>query len=784
MQPGDVVVVRDQRWTIARSETFERCRVITLEGRGPDNHGRRIQVVAPFDTVREIQAGLPRRRKRRTVLRAALTAIARERPAVGLWTAAEANLDLLPYQLEPALAVLRGATRVLLADAVGLGKTIQAGLILAELRARGLVDRALILCPAGLRASWLAELRDRFGIAAVALDHTAIATGITECPAGVNPWAMQSVVIASIDFVKRPEVLAAVEGAALDLVIADEAHHLTPGSDRGGAVERLAVRTPWLVLLSATPHSGDETAFNYLTGMGALGDSLTVFHRNRRDVGLPGSRRSHLLSIAPSDGEERLLRGVAAYARAIWHARGRSDRGVQLVAITLSRRAASSAAAVGRTLARRRALLADERLPQPVQAVFSWDEDDERDGDEPDEALACHGLIDRRAEQRQLQDLIDLAQRAESQSSKFRRLRRLLTRVREPALVFTEFRDTLNAAVEALESAFRLGSIHGGMPVGVRQRVVRQFQRGDLDVLVATDTAGEGLNLHWRCRLVINLDLPWNPLRLEQRVGRVDRLGQQRRVHAVHLLHRESVEDTVWRHLEQRRRLAEQALGELAPLADDDMARAVFEDRPLPSASERRMASSRQDESPAEAGRIARQRRLLRGPAASVERTVFASPRPRRHRDRRAVALVERTWLGPAGGMVERRVCALHVLLGSRSNPQVEATPSCGCRDTAEAWRQAAAQIGSVASSPEEPPLRPLGQALLARIEAARARLGAVPALHQASLFDRRAELMAGARREIACLADAALSRRAQSLTGPLTSHRRLVAFWPIDRDR
>ncbi len=109
MQPGDIVVVRDEYWTVARTESFDQCAILTLEGRGPGNTGRRCQAITPFERVMPSHADRP------------------QRPALGLWSAAGASLDLIAYQLEPALAVLGGATRVLLADAVGLGKTVQAG---------------------------------------------------------------------------------------------------------------------------------------------------------------------------------------------------------------------------------------------------------------------------------------------------------------------------------------------------------------------------------------------------------------------------------------------------------------------------------------------------------------------------------------------------------------------------------------------------------------------------------------------------------------------------------
>ena len=770
MQPGDVVVVRDECWTVARTETFERCTLLTLDGRGPGNMGRRLRAITPFDRVRALASERPRQRKRRTVLRAALAAMAHERPALGLWTAAGATLDLHAYQLEPALAVLRGAARVLLADAVGLGKTIQAGLILAELRARGLIDRALILCPAGLRASWAAELRDRFGLHAMVLDHGAIATGVAERPQGVNPWATHPLVVASIDFVKRPEVLASAEGAAFDLVVADEAHHLTPASDRGRAVERLGGQAPWLVLMSATPHSGDQAAFDYLAGLGAHGDPLVVFRRGRNDVGLTADRRSHRLRISATADEGHLLRATAAYTRAIWQARGHEDRAVQLVAITLARRTASSAAAAGRTLVRRRALLGDELPTAPAQGAFAWDEVEDGDGDAADDALACPGLVDQATERRQLTRLIELAQRAAADPSKLRRLRRLLLRAGEPAVVFTEYRDTLFAAVDALAATFRLGAIHGGVPAAVRQEVVLQFQRGDLDVLVATDTAGEGLNLHHRCRLVIDLEVPWNPVRLEQRVGRVDRLGQRRRVHAVHLLHRGTVEDTVWQRLDERRQLADHALGAWAPPTDDDMARAVFDDAPLASPCARPVALMHVEEAASEVARIATERSRSGRTAVAPERPVFSRPRARDDHGC-AIAVVEWTQIGAAGGMLQRAVRAFRVSLRRR--------------DTAEAWRDSTAAIGASALSlAPAPALLPMREPMLARIAAARSRLASAPVLHQASLFDRRAEVSARARREVVEAVDAALARRAASLgqAGAPTSHSRLIAIWPPRR--
>ena len=135
----------------------------------------------------------------------------------------------MAYQLEPALAAIAGATRLLLADEVGLGKTIQAGLLFSELLARGWIERALIVCPAGLRDTWQRELADRFNLRARVIDQHVIAQQVAELPAGVNPWSGHAITIASIDFIKRPEVIAAIQSEPIDLLIADEAHHALAG---------------------------------------------------------------------------------------------------------------------------------------------------------------------------------------------------------------------------------------------------------------------------------------------------------------------------------------------------------------------------------------------------------------------------------------------------------------------------------------------------------------------------------------------------------------------------
>ena len=762
------MTARGERWRVSHADQYPECVLVTLDGVESANDGVRVTLIAPFDTIATVAVKTPRRRKRDRTLRAALATIAGARPARGMWTVAGARVDLLAYQLEPALAVLGGATRVLLADGVGLGKTIQAGLILCELRARGLVDRALILTPAGLRDAWAAELRDRFGLQPAVFDQPAIANQLPGLPVGFNPWMAHATVIASIDLVKRPEVLAAVEQAPFDLLIADEAHHLTPGSERGSAVDRLACRAPWVVLMSATPHSGDDAAFDYLTRIGECGDRIAVFRRTRSAVGLGPGRRVHRLPITPSSVEMRMLRGVESYARAIWLGRGTHDRGARLVAILLARRAASSATALERTLTRRLHLISGRHDPAPVQQALPWDDADEDDADAPAELL---GLA--------------VAVEARSRPTKIIRTARVIDRVREPVLVFTEYRDTLDALIEALSGTRKVGALHGGMPAAMRARIVREFTHGGLDLLIATDAAGEGLNLHHRCRLVIDVELPWNPLRLEQRIGRVDRLGQQRRVHAIRLLHRGTVEDTVLAHLERRRQRAGAALDLTTEewLNEDDIAAAALGFVEPPQRTRPRLTSVTVGAAGAEAQRLALQRTGAgSGGARPPDRALWCPPRYCVHASPVMVALY--TLQQPASqGRIAGEACHA-LLLRTR-----------GCPATRRDWQAwvnqledrlesllATASVGYAREVAGQ--LDPLRVSVCGRIETARERLRRSASSElQASLFDGRVERLTAARRQALDRLDAALLRRALSLNrAPAGAVRpRLIAVWPVE---
>jgi superfamily II DNA or RNA helicase len=585
LDAGCRVVVRDERWTVLGTHAFDAVRVVSLRGVDERNRGELCRVLWPFDRIEPLgTATAVGCRSRRTVLAAAARAVADHARWDQCRTAAGADIDLRAWQMEPALAAVAGATRILLADAVGMGKTVQAGLIVSELRERRLAERVLVLTPATLREQWAGELRDRFGMSPAIFDQGSLAAATASLPPGINPWLTSTLAISSIDLVKRPEVRAALDGVPLDVLIVDEAHRLVPGTDRAAVVAELAVRTPWVVLCTATPHLGDDRAFEFLLGLGDVGDgAMTVFRRSAVREGRP--RRSCLLAVRATAAEENLLAATVAYTSALRSAP--AGAGARLVAVVVARRAASSALAAHRTLCRRLELLQGAGV-QEQQVLLPWDDGEAVDDDVPDSVLAAPGLQDVAEERRRIRELMQLAEAAAAVSSKERVLRRLLRRTRESVLVFSEYRDVARTLAERLRDVTSVAALHGGVPRRERLEVIAAFNRGRIRTLVATDAAGEGVNLQASCRLVINVELPWTPHRLEQRIGRVDRIGQPRRVHAIHLMHRDSYEGTVIARL-QRRRLQAQAAVAATPSNTHEpqaaMARRVMElARPHPGA--------------------------------------------------------------------------------------------------------------------------------------------------------------------------------------------------------
>ena len=547
---GDALVVRGERWIVEDSTAFAECTVLQL-AHGVGRRARRCRVLLPFDRPIPI----PRTPRIRPVtkrqwafrLRAQVSSI---RVFGRLRAAEHAAIDILPFQLEPALALLHGsASRFLLADEVGLGKTIQAGLMLAELQHRGWCERALIITPSGLRQQWAEELQHRFDIGATVFDAASLSARAAQLPLDVNPWTVESVAITSVDFVKQPEVLRALAQVVWDVVVVDEAHQAALGSQRHEAVAILASRARHLILLTATPHGGDEQAYRALCALGRSrpDEPMLRFRRTREQTGIPTRRRAHLLRVTLSEAELRMHRLLDAYVSRVWSiAQTTGAHDLRLVAMVLAKRAISSAASLAASLQRRLDGLERNDPPAGAQSAQA-DQPALPFEDAADDAIVPNTpAFDRSHEERGvLERLLDAARIAANEESKLRAMVRMLRRAQEPAIVFTEYRDTLRTIASAVGPLRRIATVHGGLSPQERRASVAAFTSGDADLLVATDAGSEGLNLHTRCRLVINLELPWNPIRLEQRVGRVDRIGQARTVHAVNLLASGTAEATV-----------------------------------------------------------------------------------------------------------------------------------------------------------------------------------------------------------------------------------------------
>lgn len=495
-----------------------------------------------------------------------------------------ARVDPLPHQLEAVYHSILPLPRIrfLLADDAGAGKTIMAGLLLKELKLRGLVTRTLIVVPANLAFQWQREMRDRFR------ERFDILRGVDLKNAyGVNPWQDKPQVITSMDWAKREEVLESLGRTTWDLIIVDEAHRMSASdpehkTERYKLGELLAQRTHHLLLLTGTPHKGDPVnfcLFLQLLDRDVYGDVRSLEEAMRRNhapfylrrtkealVTFPDPDTGKVRRLFPNrevrtvrfelDGPEfefyealtRYVQDQSIRAAADPSARGRA---LGFTMAMYQRRFASSIHAVRRSLERRLQKLEDRlRRPQPeaVADLSRLDEIDELPEDEvawlEEEVEQASLPSEGQAIQREIEELKVLVQKARAleerkMPSKLVKLREVLTDQnifgdpKTKLLIFTEFKETLDYLVATLQEwGLRVTQIHGGMKIGDRDTpgtrlyAEREF-REEAQVLVATEAAGEGINLQF-CWLMVNFDIPWNPMRLEQRMGRIHRYGQER----------------------------------------------------------------------------------------------------------------------------------------------------------------------------------------------------------------------------------------------------------------
>lgn len=576
-----------------------------------------------------------------------------------------AGIHLYDHQVTPLKRALASPrVSLFVADDVGLGKTIEAGLVLEELLLRQRVHFVLVVCPAGVALQWRDELTRKFGLHFEIMNRAFVTRRRQERGFGVNPWSTHTRFVVSYQLLRRPEVRDALlahvgERATKSLLVLDEAHLAAPASSSRYAVDSqitsvvrdLGPKFEHRLFLSATPHNGHSNSFSALLelldprrftrGIPVRPDKLdaVMVRRLKRDLRRLGSthypsrivRRidvpasSEPASIEPVAPlpELELATELAEYSSLLRPAKGRG----RLVFINLQKRLLSSVEAFARTLrvhARAVGTLDDAALvgeqPNEQLALPGSTQDDDEYGvddamlDAEDEALVAEASTalarpsaHPAARARELLASM-LARSAAARSQPCAKLRALLAWIREHqcagvafgggepgarwtgrrVIVFTEYGDTKRYLVELLSSAVagtdegeaRILTLHGGMGDEQREEVQRAFNSppGDhpVRILVATDAAREGINLQGHCADLFHFDIPWNPARIEQRNGRIDRAMQPEPEVRCHYFHYPSRrEDAVLDTLVRKVETIQAELGSLSAVLMEGMEKAL-----------------------------------------------------------------------------------------------------------------------------------------------------------------------------------------------------------------
>lgn len=538
--------------------------------------------------------------------------------AWGVFT--RSRISLLPHQLWVCHRALRSwPMRLLIADDVGMGKTIEAGLLLWPLIASRKVQRVLIFCPAKLVGQWQMRLKRMFDIRA-ATYHTDLDTERTDF------WGVHQIVVASLPTLRadrngRHDRL--LDAPAWDMVIIDEAHHLNADVETGKTlgfelVEKLnkAGKVISCVLFTGTPHRGKNFGFWSLMSLldadvfgpkrneGGMLQALPRFlirNAKQKATDMKGQRLfkpvvQHPETFTYSPPEETFYQLMSEFilaGKAYATSLSRTEGGqVMLVLIALQKLASSSISAVVAALQTRIKRLRAEAAKSKSELASI----DDGEGDEAQQALLRWLRDEKQARLRLMEDegryLADLIAAA-GQVAFETRIVRIVEVIKqrfsnEPVLLFTEYKRTQALVIGALMAEFGQGSV-GFMNGDDRLEGVKQpdgrliqlsgrredmcdaFNAGRIRFLVSTEAGGEGIDLQERCSALIHVDLPWNPMRLHQRVGRLNRYGQQRPVEVVSLRNPDTVEAMIWEKLEQKLNSIMRALGSAMDEPEDLM---------------------------------------------------------------------------------------------------------------------------------------------------------------------------------------------------------------------
>ncbi len=517
------------------------------------------------------------------------------------------GIEIEDYQLDPLVrAIQMPRANLLIADDVGLGKTVETGLVIQELIVRNRARTALIVCPAGLQTHWRDQMRDKFGLEFRIVDSLLMKQLRRSRGVHTNPWIHFPRLITSIDFIKRDTPLRLLREALpervsyprrFDILVVDEAHNVSPSgsahyaidSQRTQAIREITPHFEHKLFLSATPHNGYPESFSAL---------LELLDNQRFARGVPPDRRQlemvmvrrlkseirdawgekrfpervlDVIEVPYTGAEKQIHQWLREYSQSRQqNSKDAEERfAVEFVLKLLKKRLFSSPAAFALTLNRHiETARGQKRTSQPRQMTLGVlrrqlaqvDEDyadDEQYEEDSSEAVgAAAPLIQEltAGEQELLDRMRQWAEQASQiHDSKAKAFIAWLKAVVKPGgkwsdervIVFTEYRATqnwLNAilAAEGLAEGERLLTLYGGMDDDERERVKAAFQaqpaQSPVRILLATDAASEGIDLQNYCRRLVHFEIPWNPNRMEQRNGRVDRHGQKREVLIYHFV--------------------------------------------------------------------------------------------------------------------------------------------------------------------------------------------------------------------------------------------------------
>ena len=511
------------------------------------------------------------------------------------------NIDPLPHQINLVHHILKsGNFNWMIADDVGLGKTVEVGMLLSALLRRGTVRRVLLVTPAGLVNQWKEELHHKFGLSDFQIYGEDF--HITE----ERHWKMFNFVIGSIDRIKNEHYLQVLHRAdRWDIIIFDEAHRLSrvqygmkyQSSERFRLAASLRRKTDYMILLTATPHQGKPDKFQALLGLirPALKEEIRLFSSHPhilRDMVFRNNKAyvtdidgqfifqgkiTRTVQVASSAEDKDFDRKLQQYLRKGYTASNASGgfrgRAIGFVMASCRKLAASSIAAIHRSLVNRKDRLT--KYTEKEEDFFNENEfaADERFSGEWEESRKAAGIFFE-GETELLDELIEQSAQIMKKDNKLKELiEKIIPQIvqsneKEKILIFTEYRGTQDYLANALKNKFGNNSVsllHGSMSRQERDDSIRYFEE-DGRFLISTEAGGEGINLQKKCHIMINYDLPWNPMRLVQRVGRLYRYGQKDKVVVFNLSVTNSIDGNILGVLYQR---IEQVIKDMAAVGDE-----------------------------------------------------------------------------------------------------------------------------------------------------------------------------------------------------------------------